>query len=690
MKFICFLVTIFLSRGYKAQEKFCPPLTEKKNVVEKIHRIKLIDNYRWLENKNDQKVIEWTKAQTEYGEKYLQSTQKIIKGLKEEIVSLCDKDIVNNIEKKGNRIFQLIHVKGEKYSKLYTILDEKKKLLWDPLLIDTTGHSSISEIAYSYDGEIAAISMETDGTEISRVYIIETRSGNILYPPLNNIESFKWAKDQKHAYITICSQEDINEQLALKTFLWTIGSPLNKAIYLGKAKTKGNSYFTYDNRYSDVSFYGEGNGNSISLNIRETGSLKRGKLIYKSSKYMAMPEAIDDKIYVMTNDNAPNFKIMVATTKEPEFKNWRELIHESNSVIQEFVVTKCNIILIDKIDVQRHLTLYKLNGERIKQILLPEEGNLTELDYNREEDSVRINIETFTSIGTTYIASPRDFKWRVYFKAKDLDDNMNDIIGEIKYCDSNDGLKIPVYIVHKKEILFDGNNPTLITAYGGFNEGIEQHYFGYYAPFLNRGGVVVEAGIRGGDEYGEKWHQDGMLANKQNCFNDFNSCAEWLISEKYTSASKLVAVGESNGGLLMGAIATQRPDLYKAIVCESALLDMVHYHKYLVAPYWISEYGTSEKKTNFDYLLKYSPYHNIHENINLPSMLIIASEDDNRVDPLHSKKFTAKAQNNKGQINPIILHVLLNTGHDNEQTTKDFIDKTLLFFNFIMNQTDMQ
>lgn len=266
---------------------------------------------------------------------------------------------------------------------------------------------------------------------------------------------------------------------------------------------------------------------------------------------------------------------------------------------------------------------------------------------------------------------------------------MSNIVGEIKFYKSKDSTRVPAFIIHRKDIKLDGNNPVLITAYGGFNSGIEPHYYGFYASFLNRGGIVVEAGIRGGNEYGESWHRDGMLAKKQNCFDDFNSCTEWLIKEKYTNPKRVVAIGGSNGGLLMGAIAVQRPDLYKAIVCEVPLLDMLRYHKFLIARYWIPEYGSSEQDEEFRWLLRYSPYHNVRLGVNVPTMLVTAGANDTRVDPMNAKKFVAALQNNPGQVSPIILHMDFNSGHGSGQSTEQAIDNWTFIFEFIMNQLEM-
>jgi len=668
-----------------AQLPFKWPSTQAIPVVDTLHGVLLTDNYRWLEDKTDPKVIEWTKAQHDAGEKYLKQTQKSYPGFRDEIAAFIDLDYEGPLNKQGKRVFQNVKRKGDKQNKLYTILNGKKILIWDPVQIDTSGNTATSDVQYSYDGERAAVSVQKSGAEITTTYIIDTRTGKSLYPPLKNTFSYQWTKDQQHAYFTIRTQEDVDKQLPLKSYWWKLGDPVEKAVLAGTTSDAKNSFFIYDNRYSDVSFSGEGDFYSNSCLIKKTGSMEKGTLIYESKKFAAYPEAIGDKLYIMTNDNAPNYKLMIADKNNPDYKNWKVLIPESETVMQSYVVTKTGIIIQDKKDIQSRLILYDLDGKKLNEIGLPDIGNVDGISYNREEDSVYINMATFTSTAKTYVASASNFKWRLYFN-RDLPIDMSNIVGEIKFYTSKDGTRIPAFVVHRKDMKLDGNNPVLLTAYGGFNSGISTHYYGYFAPFINRGGVVVEAGIRGGDEYGETWHRNGMLANKQNCFDDFNSCAEWLIKEKYTNVKRLVAEGGSNGGLLMGAIATQRPDLYKAIVCAVPLLDMIRYHKFLIARYWIPEYGSSENEEDFRWLLRYSPYQNIRQGVNTPTMMVTAGANDSRVDPMNAKKFVAALQNNPGQISAIILHMDYNSGHGSGQSTAQRIENIVFMFDFIMNQ----
>jgi prolyl oligopeptidase len=589
------------------------------------------------------------------------------------------------LNKVGKRVFQNIKRKGDKQNKVYTLLDGKKILIWDPVKLDSTGSTSTQGFSYTYDGERAAISVQKSGAEISTTYIIETRSGKILFGPFENLGGFQWTKDQQHAYFTIRGKEEIEKQLPLKTYYWKVGDPIEKAQFVGTTSDAKNSFFIYDNRYSDVSFSGEGDFYSNNCYMLQTGTFSNGRLIYESKKYNAYPEAIDDKLYIFTNDNAPNFKMMVANKKNPEYANWKTLIPEGQTVIQNCVVTKKHIIVQDKVDIQSRLTLYDLNGKKIKQLELPEIGNLDWVNYDREEDSLYISIASFTSPSKTFVASANDFKWRLFYQ-RIIPIDMSNIVGSIKFYESKDGTRVPALVVHHKDVKLDGNNPVYLTAYGGFNSGISPGYYGYYAPLLNRGVVVVQPGIRGGDEYGEKWHEGGMLANKQNCFDDYYACAEWLIREKYTTPQRLVAEGGSNGGLLMGAAATQRPDLFKAIVCAVPLLDMVRFHKFLIARYWIPEYGSADNDADFRWLLRYSPYHNIRKGISMPTMLVTAGANDSRVDPLHAKKFVAAAQNNPGQINPVLLYVDFKSGHGSGQSTTHRIDKITFTNEFILNQ----
>lgn len=676
---------LFAGTAGRAQVEFRPPATPQHAVRDTIHHVVFTDPYRWLEDKDDPAVVAWSKAQHDYGIEYLQKTQQVHPGVREQLAAYIDRDYEGPLTNVGDRVFQTVKMKGDKQYRIYTILNGKRVLIWDPVAIDPTGKTSTSGVAYTYDGNRAAISAQKSGAEISTTYFIDTRTGKQIGKPLENTFDFKWTKDQKHAYVTFRSPEDVAAQRPLKTYLWEFGTPASKARQIGTTDDAKNSFFIYDNRYGDMTVYGESDFYSNKAYIRRTGTNEKGRLIYESTVSNAYPQIIGDRMYMFTNDHAPNFRLMTADVARPEYKDWRVLIPEGETVMQNCVVTKHNIIVQDKKDIQSRLTLYDLEGHRQREIELPELGNVGGISYDREKDSIYMTLNTFTTMPKTFVASPKDFKWKLYF-ARETPIDMSDIEAKIIFYPSKDGTKIPAFIYHKKGLKMDGNNPVLIDGYGGFNDGIAPSYIGFYRSLLERGVVVVEAGIRGGDEYGESWHRSGMLDKKQNTFDDFNSCAEWLIREKYTNPTRIAAKGGSNGGLLMGAIATQRPDLYRAIVCQVPLLDMLRYHRFLIARYWIPEYGSSDDAEQFRWLFPYSPYHNIRSGVNLPTMLVTTGANDSRVDPLHAKKFVAALQNNPGQLNPVILHIDYDSGHGSGQSTEQSIANWSFIFEFILNQ----
>ena len=244
--------------------------------------------------------------------------------------------------------------------------------------------------------------------------------------------------------------------------------------------------------------------------------------------------------------------------------------------------------------------------------------------------------------------------------------------------------------MYQKGLQLNSKNPVRLTAYGGFNVGNYPFFVGHHASFINRGGIFAIACIRGGDEYGENWHKGGMRFNKQNCFDDFIAASEYLIEQKYTSPQKLAIEGGSNGGLLIGAVITQRPDLFQAAICAVPLLDMIRYHKFLIACYWIPEYGNPDIEADFRYLLSYSPYHNIRMGVNLPTTLFIAGENDTRVDPLHAKKMVAALQNNIGQINPTLLYMDYDSGHGTGKSVQKMIEDLEYEMRFLIRTLEME
>ncbi|MBX3044241.1 MAG: S9 family peptidase [Candidatus Kapabacteria bacterium] len=688
MKF--FLIISFFSFSVMNifSSEFKPPKAKMEPVQEKIHGYEFTDYYRWLEDKTNPETLDWSKKQHEYTVNFLKSNTNEIPGLREEISAHLDRDLRGAPFYKGNREFFYFKKKGDAQSKLFTVIKNKEILIFDPIQVDPSGNSAITAVVMTRDGNKAAIGMQFKGNEISTYRIIDTKNGKVLGEPITGLSSFGWTYDEKGAYITVRTKEIIEKQEPIRTYLHTIGTDRKNDKFMIAPEDAKNFASMWDTDCGTFTFISEGDFWTNSLKIRKPGTSDEPKLIYPLSKYKVTPQVKDGKLYVLTNHEAPNYRIMTADAANPDFSNWKDIIPESETVIRAYVITSDYLIVQDRKDVLSRLTAYDLNGKLLKEIELPELGNVSSISYHKESNSVYVNLATFTSPGKLYKLDGKTLKWEFIYQDKSPI-NTDNITSKQVFYTSKDGQRVPMFIIHRKDIKLDGNNPALVYGYGGFNVSQDPNFIGTTASFINRGGVYAITNLRGGSEYGEKWHEDGMLFKKQNTFDDFIAAAEYLIAEKYTNSEKLAARGGSNGGLLIGAVITQRPDLYKAAVCAVPLLDMVRYHKFLIARYWIPEYGDPEVYEDFMNILQYSPQHNIRKGYNYPAMLIKAGENDARVDPLHAKKFAAALQNNPGQTNPIMLYVDFESGHGSGKSTAHQINDIELEWRFVMSSLGM-
>jgi prolyl oligopeptidase len=668
---------------------FRPPATGRKPVTETLFGRPMTDEYRWLEDKTDPDVIRWTRAQHDSTLAYLAQNAPPLAGMKEQIMAELDRDVKSSPFFRGTKEFFYARKKGEKQSKLYIVENGKPRLLFDPTALDPTGKTAISGLDFTRKADRLAVSVQNKGAEINTCYILDVETGKTLGLPLENIFGFNWTFDEQHAYITLRSPEDIAAQKPLKTYRWKFGSPLSEAVFLTAPDDAKDNAYVFDTDDEDArenyTFYGKGDFYSGTLRMKKFGTDDELRTVYSSKKYRARPHYRNGKFYFFTNHEAPNYKIMTAAAAAPEFANWKTLIPEGETVIEGYEITSDYIIVQDKKDVMSRLFAHDLDGKRLRQIELPETGNVSSTSYHKESNIVYVFLSTFTAPAKLYALDGKTLVWRfVYTEPSTLD--CSDIEAKVVFYPAKDGKRVPMFILHKKGLKLDGGNPTLLTGYGGFNNGISPAFIGTRALLIQRGFVVATAGIRGGDEYGETWHREGMLDKKQNTFDDFIAGAEYLVNSGYTNPKKLAAWGGSNGGLLMGAVATQRPDLFGAILCGVPLLDMVRYHKFLIARYWIPEYGDPDKAADFDYIVKYSPYHNIKPGVNYPAMFVFAGENDARVDALHAKKFTAALQNNPAQSNPVMLYMEFDSGHGSGKSVEKQAGDIEIQYRFLMHR----
>jgi prolyl oligopeptidase len=680
---------LFMNSDLAAFQQFTPPATPQNLVVEKIHGIEITDPYRWLEDKNNPGVQDWTKKQHQATLQYLQQTAPDVPGLNQEIAALLDRDIITPPRFKKGREFFYKKMKGELQLKLYTRLQDKEIVIFDPVELDATGKTSISAFVLNQDASLAAIGTQSKGAEITDYRIIDTRTGKQQGDILQGISGFSWSRRPGYAFITPRTLKLINEQKPLAVYLHKLGQDISTAQKMLEPQDAKISAWIYEDEYEDVQIWGQGDFYSNTVKFRALNDNNPPQEIYSSKEFKANPEFRNGNIYWLTNDHAPNFKIMVSDVKKPAFADARVLIPEGKNVIDDYEITNKWLLVKDKKDVLSRILVYDHQGTFVRELELPELGNVSSMSYDRDLNIVYVTLSTFTSPSRMYTLDGNTLKWNFYFQEK-IPVDLSDIVAEIKFFSSRDGARIPMFIVHRKDIQFNGNNPVLITGYGGFNIGISPYFVGYNASFLRRGGVFVHVGLRGGNEYGEQWHRDGMLKRKQNTFDDFIAATEWLIENKYANPQSIIARGGSNGGLLMGAIATQRPDLYRAVICQVPLLDMLRYHKFQIARYWIPEYGDPDNAADFGTLLKYSPYHCMRMNIPLPEMLITVGENDTRVDPLHGKKFAALAQSRPEQKSPVMLYVDYDSGHGSGKSVTQQIEDQAFVWRYIFSRLNIK
>ena len=445
----------------------------------------------------------------------------------------------------------------------------------------------------------------------------------------------------------------------------------------------------YEPDEGDVTVFETGAGYANTLKIRPIGSSVEPTTIWTSETNTANAEFRKDRIYIRTNDGAPNWKLMVATYEHPASRDWKLLVPEQDTVIDGFQATSDWIVVVDKKDVLTRVVVHDLAGRRLRELPMPDLGNVVDTHYDIDANRVYARVESFTAPNTLYAIDGASLEWkRLWRDDPPLDTSR--IEAERVFVDAKDGARIPVFVVRRKDVERNGDNPALLYGYGGFNVGIAPFYIGTLATFVNRGGVFVYAGIRGGDEYGERWHEQAMNARKQTTFDDFTAVAQWLVRERWTRPSRLAIEGGSNGGLLVAAMLTQRPDLFAAAVCAVPLTDMVRYHRFLIARYWIPEYGDPDRDADFRWLLRYSPYHNVRDGVNFPATLVTAGEYDSRVDPMHAKKFVAAVQNHVGQVSPFMLYMDFDSGHGYGKSRRQTIDDRDYELRFVMNALGMK
>jgi len=662
-----------------------PPTTKTEPVTDDLHGVKITDPYRWLENQNSPETRQWLEGEEKYARAYLDALPGRAE-LKKEFDALLKIDSLSAPVARNGKYFFSRRLTGEDRASLCVRqgFSGKDEVLVDPKAVTADSSSSIFYQGISRDGNLIAYGVRKGGEDETEVHFlnVSTRQPLADVIPRGRFSGFSITPDKSGIYYSVIPAK------GSRVYYHAMGTPAS----------------------SDKEMFGSGYGPSqlISSGLSEDGRwlliivadgvpAKKNEIYLKDVEHNGPiqtvvkdveaefdPDFAGDSLILTTNWNAPNRKIFRTDLKTPTRDHWKEIVPEGKLAI-DVVSPAGGRIFISYLDnVVTRVKQFDLNGKDLGDVKLPGIGSGSPPSGRWTDDELFFSFTSFVVPPSTYRYFASTRKEDLWFQPK-VPIHTGDMEVKQVWYPSKDGTKIPMFIVSRKGLVLDGKNPVLMTAYGGFNVSLTPQFSSIAAWWTEHGGVFVQPNLRGGGEFGESWHRAGMFEKKQNVFDDFIAAAEWLIQNKYTNPSKLAIQGGSNGGLLMGAMMTQRPDLFGAIICGAPLLDMLRFQKMSVGSWWTAEYGSADDAKQFPYLLKYSPYQNVHKGTKYPPIMFVTGDSDTRVDPAHARKMAALMQADNGSTNPILLRYDTKGGHSGIGSVDKVIDQQVDQMSFIAN-----
>ena len=649
------------------------PKTAKKPVIEESFGIKVIDNYRWLEDDRSTETEAWVKAENKVTFDYLGKIP-YRKQLKERLTQLWNYEKVGSPYKEGDYIYFSKNNGLQNQSVIYRKKNKngKEEVFLDPNTFSKDGTTSLGMMSFSKDGKTVAYSISEGGSDWRKIIILDAESKIIKEDTLVDVKfsGISWYKNEGFYYSSY--EKPKGSALSAKTdqhklYYHKLGTSQKEdvVIFGEKAAEKHRyigGYLTEDNNYLIISAAISTSGNKLFIkNLSEENS----KLIPIISTTDSDTHVLDNrgsKLYLQTNLNAPNKKIVTVDAENPTQENWVDFIPETENVLQP--TTGAGYFFANyMVNAVSKVLQYDFDGNLIREIKLPGIGSVTGFGGKTALKELYFSFTNYNTPGAIFKFSPKDGNDSLYRKSA-IDFNSELYTSKQVFYPSIDGTKIPMIITYKKGMELNGKNPTILYGYGGFNVSLTPAFSIFNAIWMEQGGVYAVPNLRGGGELGKKWHDAGTQLKKQNVFDDFIAAAEYLIAEKYTSSEFLAIRGGSNGGLLVGATLTQRPNLMKVALPAVGVLDMLRYHTFTAGAGWAYDYGTAnDNKEMFEYLKEYSPVHNVKKGANYPATFITTGDHDDRVVPAHSFKFAAELQEKQAGKNPVLIRIETNAGH---------------------------
>ena len=666
-----FLVVLMVISCKQKQAKLVYPKTEKKIVTDTYFGTKVEDPYRWLEDDRSPETEAWVKEENKVTFDYLDQIP-FRDALKEELTAIWNYEKLSAPFKEGEYTY---YYKNDGLQNQYVMYrkkgdDGEEELFLDPNTFSEDGTTSLGEVSFSKDGSIVAYSISEGGSDWRKIIIIDAETKKVLEDTLVDVKfsGISWVANDGFYYSSYDKPE--GSELSAKTdqhklYYHKLGTPQkeDKVVFGEKEKYRyvGGSV-TEDDKYLIISGGISTSGNRLFLKDLTNASSEIITIDDNIETDTYVADNKGSKLYIVTNLNAPNQRMVTTDVSKSTPENWKDIIPETENVLS--ISTGSGYIFATyMVDALSKVLQYDYDGKLVREIELPGIGSAGGFSGKIDDKELYFSFTNYSTPGTIYKLRPKEGNYEVYWTPK-MEYNGDNFESKQVFYTSKDGTKIPMIITYKKGIELNGKNPTMLYGYGGFNVSLTPSFSVANAVWMNNGGVFAAANLRGGGEYGKAWHEAGTKLEKQNVFDDFIAAAEYLISENYTSSDYLAIRGGSNGGLLVGAVMTQRPELMKVVIPQVGVLDMLRYHTFTAGAGWAYDYGTAEESEEmFNYLYGYSPVHNVKAGVEYPATIILTGDHDDRVVPAHSFKFAAELQDKQSGENPVLIRIETNAGH---------------------------
>lgn len=675
------------------------PETRRGDTVEQVHGREVRDPYRWLEPNDDEAVVDWMDRQDGYAREYLHERpqRKALRARYEELYYI---ESTSRLIPRGDRLFYARQKPTEQKDIYYwRPVDQQgsgARMLLDPNDMRGDTNVSIGALSPSPEGRKVAYTVNENNADAATLYVKDVDTGEVSETDV--IEGAKWAEPswtpngEGFYYTHYPTDPDIADDkrpgLADVRYHELGTDPADDTVVrepTGDSRTFQSIDLSHDGRWLVATVYHGWSSSDVYYRDREADDPTWQPLVTGRDDLYDVTAWRGD-FYIRTDEGASNYRVMKAPAEKPARDNWHELVEESDDgVLERLEPVGGHILLTYMRNAHNRLEIRRRDGSHLRDIDLPGTGSVSGISGEPDADTAYFAYESFTSPQRLYRTSIASGGTDVWSETTLPVDTSELTVDQVWY-ESRDGTRVSMFLIHKKGIEKDGSTPFLLYGYGGFDVSLTPHFRQGVMPWLEAGGGYAVPNLRGGGEYGEDWHEAGMLENKQNVFDDFIAAAEFLVDRGYTSSDRLAIEGRSNGGLLVSAVTTQRPDLFRAVVCGVPLTDMVRYDEFGPGSIWIHEYGDPSNPEHFEFLYDYSPYHHVEKGTAYPAFLMMSSARDDRVHPMHARKMTGALQWATSSDHPMILRVEREAGHGGADRLKNRVEKATDRFAFLMSE----